>query len=160
MTTNVAGLPINKTKITIGQVEPLLIACSAVLNSQQPVVFKARIALRNIIAELAPHGKNLDEEKEKLIQELALKDESGKPQQDKAGNILFGDNKKEADNRWKEINSTALELTHQLTMAAVENVEGGPEIDPLAWLVMEDEEPKPPSVPAAEQEPPSAPAAE
>lgn len=122
-----------KSKLTLGQVDPVLTACNAALA--QAGTFGARLKLREAMRALSTHAQDFDNERKDLVKKYAETGEDGEPVV-VDGVVKFGDNADEVDRLWRELLETPITVTHKLTVEDVANLPGDAALDPLELLVM------------------------
>ena len=122
-----------KSKITLGQIEPLAASCNAALA--QAGTFGVRIKLREILRSLSTHAQDFDTERQALVEKYAEKGENGKPVV-VDDLVQFGENADEVDRLWRELQATPIVVAHKLTIDDVANLPGDAALDPLELLVM------------------------
>lgn len=121
-----------KSKITLGQVEPLAQAVNGAMA--QADSYGTRFKLREVLRSLATHGQDLDAEKQALVQEYAVKDDDDKPVI-KENTFDFGDKQDEVDRRWHELIGTQVTIQHKLTLEDVAGLPADPALDALELLL-------------------------
>ena len=84
-----------KSKVTLGQIEPLAASCNAALA--QAGTFGVRIKLREVLRGLSTHAQDFDTERQALVEKYADKGEDGKPILTESGAVTFGDSTDEVD---------------------------------------------------------------
>ena len=122
-----------KSKITLGQIEPLAASCSAALA--QAGTFGVRIKLREILRSLNTHAQDFDTERQALVEKYAEKDADGKPIV-ADGAVQFGDNADEVDRLWRDLVTTEVVVVHKLALDDVASLPGDPALDALELLVL------------------------
>jgi hypothetical protein len=128
------GNSMAKSKLTLGQVDPVLNACNAALSHAG--TFGARIKLREAMRSLSTHAQDFDTERQTLVEKYAEKGEDGKPILTEAGGVQFGDSIDEVDRLWRELVATEVVVVHKLALDDVANLPGDPALDALELLVM------------------------
>ncbi len=123
-----------KSKITLGQIEPLAASCNAALA--QAGTFGVRIKLREILRSLNTHAQDFDTERQALVEKYAERGEDGKPILTEAGTVQFGDNADEVDAKWRELVATEVVVVHKLVLDDVASLPGDPALDALELLVV------------------------
>ena len=122
-----------KSKIALGQIEPLAVSCNAALA--QAGTFGVRIKLREILRSLSTHAQDFDTERQALVEKYAEKGEDGKPILTEAGVVQFGDSTDEVDRLWRDLVATEVVVVHKLAIDDVANLPGDPALDALELLV-------------------------
>lgn len=122
-----------KSKITLGQVEPLAQAVNWAM--QQADSYGTRFKLREVLRSLATHGADFETERMRLIDEYAEKGEDGKPLLGEGDAVLFGENQATVDRRWQELRSTEVTISHKLTLDDVADLPADPALDALELLL-------------------------
>ena len=121
-----------KSKVTLGQIEPLAASCNAALA--QAGTFGTRIKLREILRSLSTHAQDFDTERQALVEKYAEKDADGKPIV-ADGAVQFGDSAEEVDRLWRELITTEVVVVHKLVLDDVASLPGDPALDALELLV-------------------------
>ena len=122
-----------KSKVTLGQIEPLAASCNAALA--QAGTFGVRIKLREILRNSSTHAQDFDTERQALVEKYAEKGEDGKPVV-VDGAVQFGDNADEVDAKWRELIATEVVVVHKLALDDVANLPGDAALDALELLVV------------------------
>ena len=122
-----------KSKITLGQIEPLAASCNAALA--QAGTFGVRIKLREILRSLDVHAQDFNKERQALVEKYAEKGEDGAPVVVE-GLVKFGENTDEVNRLWRELVETPITVTHKLTVDDVAGLPGDPALDALELLVI------------------------
>lgn len=122
-----------KSKITLGQVEPLAQAVNGAMA--QADSYGTRFKLREALRGLAVHAQDLETERQALIAEYALTGEDGKPLTGDGDVVLFGENQAAVDQRWQELRGTKVTVSHRLTLEDVAGLPADPALDALEWLL-------------------------
>ena len=122
-----------KSKITLGQIDPLAASCNAALA--QAGTFGTRIKLREVLRSLSTHAQDFDTERQALVEKYAEKGEDGKPILTEAGVVQFGDSTDEVDRLWRDLVVTEVVVVHKLAIDDVANLPGDPALDALELLV-------------------------
>lgn len=121
-----------KSKITLGQVDPVGLACQTALGVAQQ--YGLRLKLREILRGLEPHAADLEAEKARLVDEFAEKDADGKPIQD-GDRFRFGEHEPEVNRRWDDLRSATVTISHSLKFEDVAGLPADPALDGLELLL-------------------------
>lgn len=122
-----------KSKITLGQIEPLAASVNAALA--QAGTLGTRIKLREVLRSLSTHAQDFDTERQTLVEKYAEKGEDGKPILTEAGAVQFGDSAEEVDRLWRELITAEVVVVHKLVLDDVASLPGDPALDALELLV-------------------------
>lgn len=122
-----------KSTIELGQVEAVAVACQMAL--QHAPTYGARFHLREVLRVLQPHAQDFEAEKQRLIEQYAVRDADGKPVV-VSDVYQFGDAQPEVDRLWRELTATKVDVSHNLTLTDVADVPANPALDALDWLLL------------------------
>lgn len=122
-----------KSKLKLVNVDLVMAACETALR--QATLYGTRFKLRETLRALAPYSRDLETEKQQLVDRYAEKDADGKPVLD--GDLYrWGEHQAEVDRRWQELTKTEITIAHKLTLADVEQLQASPDLDALELLLL------------------------
>lgn len=121
-----------KSKLTLGELEPVAAACSAALK--QAGTFGLRLKLRAVLRALDVHAQDFDKERAALVEKYTEKDADGQPLVVE-GKVQFSEHAAEVDRLWHELIATAVTVEHDLKLSDVAGLPGDATLDALELLV-------------------------